>query len=94
MTWDSDAGFDLIWQNLDKVQFPGIFVIQIFGVSLGDSTGKYSPHIPNIDALFSDTHKLFLVYLYWVLNVWVSRHVAKEDIDIWYMRAIFSGWIT
>ena len=44
-----------------------------------------NPHIPNILALNSDTHTLFLSIL--ILNPQCTG-VANEVIDIWYMEVI------
>ena len=47
----------------------------------------YNPSKPNVYALNSDTHTLFLSILL-LYSQWVG--VANEDIDIWYMRINFS----
>ena len=48
----------------------------------------YNPHIPNIDALNSDTHTLFLSIL--ILNSQCVG-VAIEGMDIWYVGLIAYG---
>ena len=53
-------------------------------VSVKKSNQNCNPHIPNIDALNSDTHTLFFST---ILNSQCVG-VAIEGIDIWYMGFI------